>query len=319
MLTSKTSAFLRSASFGPVPIAIFLALSASTSWGQLIDPFPEGPPPPVELDGAATAASGAFSPISGNPVSQFYLMTNNSFETAVGLDDPDRGELPIFGAGVEFGAFNTDGTRSRSYILPLRRSFLLDMPGWAINLDLPLAFTTIEGSESYSGSGSVGLRIPVFVDRWTLTPAFRIGFLSSNALSTGAVTYGGTITSELDFQLGDTEFTVGNLVSRFHAIDASALQDDTVDVDLKNTVLRNGVIVTHPVSAFSQDLDLSAFVTDTRFFGDEVFIDQYNEVGFTIGWNEPSLTAITNRLAIGVTYTRNEEGDGIRANFGFRF
>lgn len=325
-------------------LAPLLALMAATApaAAQIIPPVtppPDIPEPPgaAETDSATRIAETPTDPVAGNPVSLFYTMSINAFESGLALDDPARGSadgtvgpeyggvevgqrnLAIFGAGVQYGRFSTNGTDAESWTLPLYHSFLLGDSGYAINVDLPLAYTTIEDDSFFSGSASVGVRVPVIQGMWSVTPAVRFGLVNSNAFQAGVWSYGGSVTSDLRFRIGDAAFQVGNMVAHYEASQTSLLQDDTLSYDLGNTIIRNGIAVTHPFQAFGEDLTGTVFATDTRFFGDEAFVEQFNEFGFTIGWERPSFTSLTDRIRLGGTFSRNEEGTGFKMNMGYRF
>ena len=303
----------------------------------VIPPVDIPDPPPTELESSIRIAETPTDPVSGNPVSHFLNMATQSFETGLTLYDPGRasadgsvppelggidvGEdsLPIFGAGVQYGRYSTNETDSESWTLPLYHSFLLGDSGFAINVDLPLAYTTIEDDSFFSGSGSVGVRIPVIEGHWALTPSARLGLVNSNDLDTGVLSYGGSLTSDLRFRIGEAAFQVGNMVAHYRAREASFIQDDTLAYDPQNTIIRNGLAVTYPFRFLGQSMNGTVFATDTRFFGDAAFVEQYNDFGFTIAWERPSFTSLTDRVRLGATYSRNEEGNGIRFNMGYRF
>lgn len=334
---------LHGLSVAALPVLLAMALIAVTppAFAQIIPPVtppPDIPPPPEEeLDSATRIAETPTDPVSGNPVGLFYTMSVNAFESGLALDDPARASadgtvgpeyggvevgqesLAIFGAGVQYGRFTTDGTDAESWTLPLYHSFLLGDSGYAIHVDLPLAYTTIEDDSFFTGSASVGVRVPVIEGMWSVTPAVRFGLVNSNALQAGVWSYGGSVTSDLRFRIGDAAFQVGNMVAHYRASETTLLQDDTLGYDPQNTIIRNGVAVTYPFQAFGEDMTGTVFATDTRFFGDEAFVEQFNEFGFTIGWERPSFTDLTDRIRLGGTFSRNQEGTGFKLNMGYRF
>ena len=321
-------------------VALFATHQAAAQIVPPVTPPPDVPAPPGDserMDSATRIAETAMDPVSGNPVSQFYSMSIRSFETGLALDDPARASadgtvtpeyggidvgqenVGVFGVGVQYGRFSTDGTDAESWTLPLYHTFLLGDSGYAINVDVPLAYSTIEDDSFFSGSGSLGVRIPVLQGQWALTPAFRIGLVNSNDLQAGVFSYGGSLTSDFRFRIGQAAFQVGNMVSHFRATEATFLQDDTLSYDPQNTIIRNGMAMTYPFQAYGQDLTGTIFATDTRFFGDDAFVEQFNEFGFVVGWERPSFTSLTDRVRLGATYTRNEEGNGFKLNMGYRF
>ena len=90
--------------------------------------------------------------------------------------------------------------------------------------------------------------------------------------------------------------------------------------------MRNGVSLNIPTPSLAQDTSVELYLTDTRYFGSDLYIDQYNEVGFSLGIDRYTLTRheggyvnYLKRLRGGVKYLFSENSSGYSLNFGYTF
>jgi hypothetical protein len=100
------------------------------------------------------------------------------------------------------------------------------------------------------------------------------------------------------------------------AIDAG---DYSIDYDLSNTMIKNGVGVEGPLSftIFGKTTSWQFDVAHTAFFGDPLYIDSYVDVSMSFGTRA---TQSGDKMRFGLTYTAgNNSFNGLRVNFGYTF
>ena len=100
----------------------------------------------------------------------------------------------------------------------------------------------------------------------------------------------------------------------------------SLNPEISNTVFRNGVTWGIPTESLAKDSNLELFVTDTRYFGSELFIDQYNEIGFSFGVDKEKIVkkkkgsvSYLKKFRVGVKYLTSEYSEGYSIHMGGSF
>ena len=253
-------------------------------------------------------------PIAGNPASTEASMAESDFNSGT------QGNYSInslLGVGARFGRFSQGGRSINSYTLPLSYTFELDNEQ-ELSLRLPITYVEVEGAKSYSVIFGGSYKFPLvkkagsrkFPKEWSLTPSLSYGLVGSEDLGGAAQMFSASITSDaLVFTSSNFLVRMANMVGYYQTLPLT-IQDYSVDIGLKNTILRNGFSVSIPLQKLiGYSFDLNTFITDTRFLGDELFIDQYNEIGFSVERQKNScknqntaIKFVCERLGVGVTY-----------------
>jgi hypothetical protein len=272
-------------------------------------------------------ATTPIDPIAGNPNSLMSQMGASDFNAGVVGVGRGAGDGGRFSMGARFGSFSASGWDTSVYSVPLGYSYRLEA-GPELLLDVPFTLVETAGGQSYSGSIGVGARFPIRIGapdwlRWSLTPMLRVGMAGSLDHGTAGGIWSASLTSNLDFRLAERwNLTVGNMISRLETLPLS-YQDYSVSYELKNTMFRNGVILSREVGElFGRRATASAFVVDTRFTGDALYVNNYQEYGAFIGLGEPIQLGAGIRLPIrfGFTYVNGANGyNGFTVNFGVSF
>jgi len=256
-------------------------------------------------------------PIAGNPASTEASMAEGEFNAGT------QGNYSInsfLGVGARFGRFSQGGRNITSYTLPLSYTHELNN-GHEISFRLPITYIEVEGAESYSIVFGGSYKFPVmkkngkskFPKEWFLTPSLSYGLVGSKDLGGAAQMLSASLTSDaLIFTNSKFSIRMANMVGYYQTLPV-AIQDYNIDIDLKNTIYRNGFSISMPLQKYIGDYTLNTFITDTRFLGDELFIEQYNEIGFSIEKQKSSCKNksfatkfVCERLGIGITYLHAE-------------
>ena len=277
--------------------------------GVIVEPAP----------GSRLINEAPFNPVNGGPASLLPKMSESDFWLGVTPPDPpgpgEDGLLAGFEVGFEYGRYNFDGFDVDTYTIPLRRTFNLNRPGWALVASAPIAVADAEGETAVSVSAGVGVQMPL-AEGWLLTPAVRVGGVHSDDFRTAAAGYGGSLTSNYTFSLSEWEVNIGNHVSYYRADDVSGIIDDQIEYDTETILFRNGLVIRGPMTLFDYDVNAQFFVLDNRTSGDDLFVESFTDIGVTIT-GPPVYGNIPLRL--GATATFGSGVSSIRFNTGYRF
>lgn len=211
--------------------------------------------------------------------------------------------------------------KSTGIVIPLSYTAKLDFnPQHKVRFDFPLSHTDTGGAESYGLGFGLAYTFPVS-DAWTLTPAAGAGATGSvDLISAGGVS-AYSVTSAYTWRLGDYALSMGNAVGKYDSLDLK-IGDVEAGADVSNTVFTNGFMLTGPNSMIASNLVVEYSFTNTQITGDEVFTDQYNEVGVALGRVGTDMGIIDNYLKLGLSYLMGSgQGDinQLKANLSFRF
>lgn len=252
----------------------------------------------------------AADPIAGHPAAATNRMVAVDFDRALS-GGPDTTGASI---GARFGSFSGAGHNTRTLDLPLGLTWRLSDDD-VLEVDAPLSMADTEGAMSYGASIGVRWRRRVTPD-WILQPSLRVGGAGSVDLAGGSGIYSVGLNSTYNFRINDEwRVTLANGVTYVSTFPVN-VGDYRLDYDLKNVVFRNGIAVTYDTGIRLAGLatSISAFVVDTRFTGDAVFVRNYQEFGVygTFGTQDP--------IRVGITGLVGERGvRGFYVNTGMSF
>jgi hypothetical protein len=266
----------------------------------------------------AIVAESPVDPVAGNPNSLQSRMFDADFRMGTGgavSAYGDGGFLPTIASLKLGGGFASAGSYEQTSIdVPLRFGFGLGEK-FGVAVDLPLAATSTQGAWTLLGSGALGLHVSP-VANWTLTPAVRVGGVGSVDLGGLAAMYSGTLTSHVRIPWGPFAFGMGNMGGVASTIDGIEIAGYGLSYDLTNWNLRNGI---YGEMAFGSEMlgtgmAVRLGVSDARFFGDELWLDAYQEIGAALAGGLPF-----GGFQVGLNYVVGKDYDGVNARVGLRF
>ncbi len=268
-------------------------------------------------------ANTPVDPLAGNPNSLMAKMAASDF--AIGFD-PDvvlpseEGSIPDIGRlGLQFGHFFSGEFSGNNYTIPLRYSFNLDN-GYGIVLDAPLNILSVSGSQAYSGSFGVGVRIPI-TEYWTLTPVGRAGAVGSVDFASASILYSGSVSSLVSFPISAFNMDLGNMFG-FYQTGSVSVGDYESDYSLTNYLSRHGVRASAelPFGLFGEVPSLQIGLIRTDFFGDDLYVSGYTDIISSVGIPGRISGVSLERFRVGLTYTIGDEDfQSIRFGGAFRF
>ena len=259
-------------------------------------------------------------PIAGNPASQQTQMITDEYEAGSG----GQAASPMAGLGIgaQFGRFSQGGYDISVYNLPLSYKMPLGKDQELL-FRFPLSYTDVSGAKSYKVT--LGLSyIRYLTKAWSLTPSVSYGVAGSRELGSLAQSVSTSLTSNYVLPLKSKyEVSISNMLGYYKTLPFK-IQDYDVDLGITNTILRNGVSLSIPLGMkwSGSELSLETFLVDTRFFGSELYTDQFNEIGFSIGprMARKGTTSFSGQLfGIGLTYLHSENDHAFNLNVGYRF
>ncbi|WP_373975770.1 hypothetical protein NT239_03165 [Chitinibacter sp. SCUT-21] len=270
--------------------------------------------------------SSPVDPLAGNPNSLMSKSVVNDANLmwfgSQGIGSADDNNQ--FGIGINYSRFVSDqfgdakSMSSDSFSVPLSYSHQFAEPNHELLVNIPLGYTTVEGSKAYDGSISFIYRRPV-LSNWILSAAGAARATGSTDLAGGGWMASGALGSTFNFGGENWNLTVANMVGYYKAMKVK-YDNTSVDPGISNTAFRNGLLFSMDSNLSIADAPLSweAFVIDTRYTGTELFSNYQDEFGITFG-TKRSLLSREADFRVGFTYLIGENVDGFKANFGTWF
>lgn len=273
-------------------------------------------------------------PIAGNPSSVQSRMVGLDYGYAVNTDEvvemnenyADSGiNANMISVFARYSNYDLDGTSSKEYALPLAYTIKFDGSKNALSIRVPISMVDVDGSKAYNFG--LGLGFTYFIkDEWSVTPAIGYTAVGSVDLASVAQLISSSVTSAYNFKIDQYTLTMGNMIGYYKTIPFN-YGDYSIDPDISNSVIRNGLNLNIPADKLRKDTSFELFVTDTRYFGSELFIDQYNELGISYGFakakqKEKGGSKVVNlmrKARVGFTYLFADKANGYSVNFGFSF
>ncbi len=261
-------------------------------------------------------------PVAGNPNSLQSRMFAADFRMGTSgplIHDAGGEKIPnLFSVGLGAGSY--EGGPWDVYTLDLPINYALNWEKFSMIFDLPLTATRTGGSWTGMGSGSLALQWRP-TSWWALTPAVRFGGVGSVDVGGLAILYSGTITSQLRFPVGSIVLGISNMGGISKSWDGLELQGVHFEYDLANWITRNGGYLegTFGPEFLGGPLGWRVFGSDVRFFGNDLYMNSYAEVGGTLASMRNAAGALFDGLSLSVSYLWGKDYNGVSLFFGFRF
>jgi hypothetical protein len=267
-------------------------------------------------------------PSTGNPVSLQSIMARDTFAsgTDVGpsaLTGGSRARATLannhLGLGFKTGHYKGPGYSASIQALPIDYTIPFGDPRWALKLGLPLTYVDINGSQTFSGSFSVGVRTPVF-DYWTITPEVRVGMVRNRVFDQTVMLLNTSITSNFQIPLqNDYVLVFGNAITHSRSLGTAS---GGANRQLRNMIYQNGAEISGPLQTklYGLPTNWQFSVVYTNISGDETFVDELLDISFSLGTTGSKNGVTWDSVRIGLTYTHANNGiDGFNLNFGYEF
>lgn len=259
-------------------------------------------------------------PIAGNPNSLMGSMVANEFSSAASDADfkaDQSNDENTLALGARFSSYTSGGIDSDTFTLPLGYTFKFDFdPRQQLKIRMPITYSKVGDAESYNISLGLAYRYPIN-DNWSITPSIGTGVVGSIDLASAGQVLSTSATSTYIHQIENYTLTVANMLGYYQTVKVK-VGDYESDPDIQNTVLRNGVLFSIPHMISSWKSESEFFIIDTRYFGTSLFIEEYQEIGYSLG-TDKTAKDLSQYLRVGLSYLYNSKGKGFSLNFGYSF
>lgn len=274
------------------------------------------------------AKHSALSPITGVGGVMPTLATNdfnNEMTQASNVNHATNnpsGSGQIVGLGVNAGSYSVKGSAENVDTATLPLSYSFDMKkgsGQKLILSMPLTMYQVGSAKGYHAGFGVGYRYPIN-QKWTLTPSLRYTLSGSIDRATVASVVSGSLMSTYTMPVGKYDLSFGNMVG-YYKTGKFKVGDYSFDPKIKQTMLRNGIMLSQPVSFKGKKLAVEYSIIDTRYVGgNKPFLSSMQEYGLTLGLHkdEPKKSKLSS-LRGGISYMRAKNAKGLTANVGYWF
>ncbi len=278
-----------------------------------------------QINGELAAVSPS-DPIAGNPTSLMSQMVDEGFDSGFS-DNQSTGAVTNMNQeaatdnqlamSMRFGKYTAEGKDVQSLALPLSYTIRFDdKPKNQLHLSLPIHYSKTEDAASYRVGLGVGYSFPIR-DNWSITPDISYGLMGSVELGSVGAIVGGSVTSRYNWALGEGGLAMGNMIGSYQT-QALEYDDYEVDSELSNVIFKNGLMYNRKLT---NRIAMEFIFSDTRFTGNELFVQRSNEIGVSFGTTGTGNELLDSYAKIGLTYmfTDQSELDGIRLNLGVSF
>jgi hypothetical protein len=231
----------------------------------------------------------------------------------------EGGNNNLIGVGLSYGNYSVSGSADRisTTSLPLSYTIRNDIdPRRQLVLSVPLTLVSTGGAKTVQGSLGLAYRVPLS-DNWTLTPGARYGIVASKDRATLATVMSANLASTYAIPMNGYALAVGNMIGYYKTGKFSS-GDYSIAPDIALKMMRNGILASMPTTMFGPKMAAEFSLIDMRYIGDKPFLDNTQEIGFTVGTNRNAANARTFVRA-GLSYLRGKNTRGLSANLGYWF
>lgn len=234
----------------------------------------------------------------------------------------ETGTDGIIDLGVSYGSFSVDGSADKveSFTLPLSYTYRFEnKPNHNLIFSLPISMYKVGDAKGYHVGLGVAYRFPI-TEHWSLTPGVRYSLTASVDRANIASIASVSLMSVYQIPFDNFDVNIGNMIGYYKTGKFKA-GDYSFNPNIQQTMLRNGVMISQPITLYGNKMAIEYSLIDTRYIGSEKpFIDNTQELGVTLGFHRDAKPGRLSDLRIGASYVNGAKGsDGFKVNFGYWF
>lgn len=230
-------------------------------------------------------------------------------------------DINFIGTGMNINSYSVKGSNERvnAYTLPLSYAFQAgNQPNSQFTLSLPVTMYSVGKAKGYHVGVGASYRFPI-TDKWSLTPGVRYAVTGSVDRATIAGVTSGTLTSTYRIPLKKFDVNIGNMVGYYRTSKFKA-GEYSFNPDIRQTMLRNGVMLSQPITVKNHKLAIEYSLIDTRYVGgDKPFMRDMQELGITLGTHRDHENKKLSFMRVGLGYMHAKDTNGFNLNFGYWF
>lgn len=221
-----------------------------------------------------------------------------------------------FGTGVVFSHMKVGGLQQTAVGVPISYTVRNDIdPRRQALLRADLGAMRTAGAMSYQARFSAGYQMPMS-DEWKISARGTVGFVASQDAATVASMVGASIASSYTFELDGFDLSIGNMLGHYRTISAKA-ESVSANPGIQNTAIRNGIILSQPVSLWGRKMVAEYGLADTRFFGTKIYQTSQQELSFSVGTRRSESARSSTRIS--GSYVRSKDAKGIQVYLNHLF
>ena len=186
--------------------------------------------------------------------------------------------------GLGFSSYDQGGSKVNTTTIPFSYSWNFEGESKSsLTLRLPISQLDVDGNTGIAFGLGLNYRQNL-TPNWQISPNLNYGMAASESLGSGGALASYSLLSIYDWTASWGAIRIGNLAGQYRSIPLS-VGGTTFDARIESTVLRNGLIFQFPTGFIRDGATFDPYLLDTRYYGTELYIMQYYEIGFTLsGW-----------------------------------
>ena len=188
------------------------------------------------------------------------------------------------GIGLGFSSYDQGDSKVNTTTIPLSYSWNFQGESKpSLTLRLPISQLDVDGNTGIAFGLGLNYRQNL-TPNWQISPNLNYGVTASESLGSGGALASYSLLSIYDWTASWGAIRIGNQAGQYRSMPLS-VGGTTFDAGIESTVLRNGLIFQFPTGFIRDGATFDPYLLDTRYYGTELYIMQYYEVGFTLsGW-----------------------------------
>jgi hypothetical protein len=237
-----------------------------------------------------------FGVSAGNPNSTTALQASSTYDeygfapvqTGAEMEEPeDQAGAMGFAVMGDVGFIRAQGYTAKTYsvcpFIPFRLSSRV-----RLDVGVPLNYTEVEGAQTFRAGLQLG--VPILLKKrnmkegqrllWQLAPSGSISAAGTADMVDGGLIAGAGLTSQLGYNFGPVEVSMGNQFNLFQSLPIS-LGDYKYDPRLSSQILKNGLKIGVPIG---RHWYVEAYGIDTELLGDGKYMSRYTTLGGGVGY-----------------------------------
>lgn len=213
------------------------------------------------------------------------------------------------GMGVVLSHMKVAGVQQTAVGIPISYTVRNDIdPRRQALLRADLSALRSGGALGYQARFSAGYQFPMS-DEWKLAARGTVGFIGSEDAATLATMVGASIASSYTMEFDGFDLSIGNMLGYYQTLTAKA-ESVSVNPGIKNTALRNGIILSQPMTVGGRKMVAEYSFADTRFFGTKIYQTNLQEFSFSLGTRRSESARSSTRIT--ASYVRGKDAKGFQ-------
>ena len=217
---------------------------------------------------------------SGSSVSPEVISSEENKESSTETSEREN-KISI---GLGFSSYDQGDSKVNTTTIPFSYSWNFEGESkLSLNSPLPISQLDVDGNTGIAFGLGLNYRQNL-TPNWQISPNLNYGMAASESLGSGGALASYSLLSIYDWTASWGAIRIGNLAGQYRSIPLS-VGGTTFDARIESTVLRNGLIFQFPTGFIRDGATFDPYLLDTRYYGTELYIMQYYEMGFTLsGW-----------------------------------